>query len=70
MKCTKCRNYSFAVRRCSLGKCNPPSIKGGVDAARWFGITYICGVGEENRKKKDKIMKKLLEERERERERR
>jgi hypothetical protein len=59
MKCTKCEYYSFPLRRCKLGKINPPTIKGGVEAARIMGLDYICAYGEENTAKKGKIIDKL-----------
>ena len=62
MKCSKCRNYSTKVRRCMKGVINPSTIKGGVDAARWFGMNYICGVDEENLRKKENIREKLMKE--------
>lgn len=42
MKCTKCNCYSFALRRCTLGRINPNSVKGCVEAARVMGWEYIC----------------------------
>lgn len=61
MKCSKCPQYSYPLRRCKLGKIKPPSIKGGVEAASFMGLDYICACDEENAKLKAKIRKKLME---------
>jgi len=55
MKCSKCKEYSFLLRRCKLGKINPKSVKGGVDAAHIMGIDYICNLSE----LKSKIVEKM-----------
>ena len=62
MKCSKCGNYSFPLRRCVLGKVKPPSVKGGVDAARFMGLEYICSIDAENAQLKAKVMEKLRKE--------
>ena len=59
MKCTKCSRYSYPLRRCLDGMINPKSIKAGVEAARFMGISYICGIDAENGTKKVKVAKKL-----------
>ena len=41
-KCSKCPEYSFSLQRCKQGKINPPTIKGGVQAAMIMGTSYIC----------------------------
>ena len=41
-KCSKCKHYSYSLKRCKLGMINPPTIKGGIEAARIFGLSYIC----------------------------
>jgi len=41
-KCSKCEHYSYGLRRCRIGKINPPTIKGGLEAAKFMGISYIC----------------------------
>ena len=40
--CSVCAQYSRQLLRCKMGKINPRTIKGGVDAARFMGISYIC----------------------------
>jgi len=41
--CVKeCMSYNHKLRRCSSGKINPKTIKGGVSAAEVMGISYIC----------------------------
>jgi len=40
--CRKCRSYSTGLGRCTLGKCNPKTIKGAVDAMRFCGWDYVC----------------------------
>ena len=55
-KCSKCEHYSFALKRCKLGKINPPTIKGGVEAANIMGANYICRWS----KYHSKIMTKLI----------
>ena len=42
MKCSKCQNYSFPLRRCKLGKINPPTLKGAREAEAIMGRGYIC----------------------------
>jgi len=42
MKCSKCEHYSYSLQRCKLGKMNPRTIKGGIEAAKWMGLSYIC----------------------------
>lgn len=42
MKCSKCGYYSFPLQRCRDGKINPKTIKGGVEAAKIMGTSYIC----------------------------
>lgn len=42
MKCSECMSYSFKLGRCRNGKINPRTIKGGVEAAKFMGISYIC----------------------------
>lgn len=42
MNCTACKHYSYPLRRCKLGKINPKTIKGGVEAVRFMGPSYIC----------------------------
>jgi len=42
MKCTKCDQYSFALRRCKNGKINPKTRKGTVEAMVIMGLGYIC----------------------------
>lgn len=42
MKCSKCMHYSYSLRRCKLGRINPTTIKGGVEAAKIMGLSYIC----------------------------
>lgn len=61
MKCSKCAQYSFPLHRCKLGKIKPPSVKGGVEAALFMGLDYICACDEENAKLKAKIREKLME---------
>ena len=36
--------YSFALKRCTLGKINPRTIKAGVQAAEFMGMNYICSL--------------------------
>lgn len=55
-KCTKCDQYSYSLRRCKLGKINPKTIKGGLDAARLMGMGYICS----KCSLYDKILEKLF----------
>lgn len=57
MNCTKCSEYSYSLRRCILGKINPKTIKGGIEAAELMGISYICNLCD----LKDKIRIKLNE---------
>jgi hypothetical protein len=56
MNCTKCHLYSFQLSRCKAGKINPKTIKGGVDAARFMGFSYICSLSP----LKKKIMEKMV----------
>lgn len=56
--CTKCPEYSFGLRRCTLGKINPKTIKAGCEAARFMGVDYICN----KCSLKLKIRNKLYEE--------
>ena len=42
MKCGKCGSYSRQLGRCLQRKINPRTIKGGVEAADWMGLSYIC----------------------------
>ena len=57
LKCSKCASYSRADHRCRNGKIQPPTIKGGVEAARIMGISYICV----HSPLRAKIEKKLVE---------
>ena len=57
-KCSKCPEYSFKVKRCLLGKINPPTIKGAVEAMTFFGPSYICNYS----KVKTKAIKKFSQE--------
>ena len=41
-KCSKCRDYSFYLQRCIKGRINPPTIKGGLSAAQFMGLSCIC----------------------------
>jgi Zn ribbon nucleic-acid-binding protein len=41
-ECGKCGFYSKKLGRCTNGKINPNTIKGGIDAAQFMGIYYIC----------------------------
>lgn len=40
--CTKCPEYKHAARRCGLGRILPPTIKGGAEAVRVMGLSYMC----------------------------
>ena len=40
--CSKCRNYSFGLRRCLLSKANPNTKKGTKEAMKIMGPTYVC----------------------------
>ena len=40
--CSECESYSYPLSRCIHGKLNPPTIKGGLEAAEFMGIRYIC----------------------------
>lgn len=40
--CRECSTYSTKLKRCSIGKICPPTIKGGIDAVQWMGMSYIC----------------------------
>ena len=57
MNCTKCSDYSYSLKRCTRGMINPKTIKGGVEAARFMGLGYICDLCDI----KPKIMEKLYE---------
>ena len=59
MKCSKCSRYSYSLRRCLDGKIRPRTIKGGMEAARFMGISYICGIDSENHELKVKIATRL-----------
>ena len=62
--CTKeCSNWRRDVNRCALGKINPPTIKGGVDAAGVMGISYICGLTYRGHKVREKLIAELDAER-------
>jgi hypothetical protein len=54
--CSKCEFYSFPLRRCKLGRINPRSIKGGVDAARIMGLSYICRLSPLRAKIADRLL--------------
>lgn len=41
-KCSECSRYPRPLLRCLDGKINPPTIKGGVDAVKLMGLSYIC----------------------------
>lgn len=60
MKCTKCREYSFKLRRCKLGKINPTTIKGGLEAVRFMGLSYICHLSPLRRKITDRLQKEVM----------
>jgi hypothetical protein len=57
MKCSECQIYSFKLQRCKLGKINPKTIKGGVEAANLMGLDYICSSATH----REKIAERLLE---------
>lgn len=40
--CKACKQYSFKLGRCLLGKINPRTKKGAHEAARIMGWSYIC----------------------------
>ena len=71
-KCSKCRDYSFSLGRCVRGKINPPTIKGGLSAAQFMGLSYICPFAKHYEKIKkelayemeDKVNKLISEEKE------
>ena len=50
--------YSYSLNRCTLGKINPRTIKGGVEAASYMGMSYICA----HNVLRNKIQIKILEE--------
>ena len=54
--CSSCLKYSYKLSRCIDGKINPRTIKGGVDAARFMGLGYICQLSPI----KAKIVKKIV----------
>lgn len=56
-QCSKCNLYKRALGRCAAGKINPPTIKGGVSAAKLMGISYICPWA----KHRDKIRARIEE---------
>jgi hypothetical protein len=58
-KCSKCGHYSFGLSRCLLGKINPPTIKGGVDAVSFMGFSYICGYAKHYDKIKAELVKRM-----------
>ncbi len=58
MKCSKCPNYSKQLGRCKQGKINPKTIKGGIEAVKVMGISYICVLSPLF----DKVMNKVLKE--------
>ena len=64
MKCSKCQYYSYGVKRCLLGKVNPPSLKGGAEAMETFEFSYVCSVDKENRDRAKKmraiVIKKMM----------
>lgn len=62
--CTKeCSNYRFDVRRCGLGKVNPPTIKGGKEAAGIMGLDYICGLTYRGRQVRTQLIDEMDAER-------
>jgi hypothetical protein len=58
--CAKCSAYRYDVRRCGFGKINPTTIKGGVDAAKFMGINYICDVDGMRKKVSLAIAKEIV----------
>jgi len=40
--CRCCKHYSTGLGRCTLGKINPKTIKGALDAMHFFGWDYVC----------------------------
>jgi hypothetical protein len=62
MKCSKCPNYSFPLRRCLQGKINPLSspLKEAVKTAQWMGISYFCGVDQDCLLRKQKITSMMI----------
>jgi len=61
MKCTKCQWYSYSLRRCRNGKINPRTIKGGVEAASFMGLDYICNYCDLKTKIRNKLHEKAKE---------
>jgi len=55
--CSKCEYYSRGLSRCTLGKINPPTIKGGLNAIRYMGLGYICTLTERGQKTRAKWLK-------------
>lgn len=41
-KCGKCNAYDHRVKRCLLGKINPPTLKGAIHAEETCGPGYVC----------------------------
>jgi len=64
MKCSECTNYSFKVRRCTLEKINPKTIKGGIEAVRFMGLGYICHLNAKREQIKDEILNLVRKEQE------
>ena len=60
MKCKECENYSYRLNRCLLGKINPRTIKGGVEAAQFMGLSYICYLATH----REKIIERLIKRKE------
>jgi len=57
-KCTLCPHWGGkALGRCKLGKINPRTVKGGLEAVRLCEVSYICSYA----KHYEAIMKKLNE---------
>lgn len=44
LPCTKCKKYSFPLRRCTNGKINPKVKKNAESSARLMGWDYICNL--------------------------
>jgi hypothetical protein len=55
MKCSKCEFYSTGLRRCRLGKVNPPSLKNALGVADLMGTGAICNLNEH----KEAVLKEL-----------
>ena len=58
MKCSQCKHYSYGLRRCELGKCNPKTKKNVEDTARTMGWGYICHLNPH----KQNMLNKLIDE--------